>query len=101
MAEARLHLQVPRSEGGDPDISGVALLTDIANRPNPETTDGSPPRVGDGTRAGNRTLNLGIKSLSTLRLREDQRGSWRLKRTRINDATVSEGLLESPGQGVK
>jgi hypothetical protein len=46
---------------------------------------------------GNRTLNLGIKTLSTQRLREDQGGSERLNRTRIHDATVSESLLESQG----
>ena len=50
-----------------------------------------------GARAGNRTLNLGIKSLSTRRLREDQGGSERLIRTRIYDATVSESLQESQG----
>ena len=50
-----------------------------------------------GARAGNRTLNLGIKSLSTLRLREDQGGSQRLDRTRIYDATVSGSLLECQG----
>jgi len=50
-----------------------------------------------GARAGSRTLNLGIKSLSTRRLKDDQRGSGRLNRTRIHDATVSESLLESQG----
>jgi hypothetical protein len=50
-----------------------------------------------GARAGNRTLNLGIKSLSTLRLREDQGGSARLNRTWIYDATVSGSLLEYQG----
>jgi hypothetical protein len=50
-----------------------------------------------GARAGNRTLNLGIKSLPTVRLSEDQGGSARLIRTRIYDATVSESLLECQG----
>jgi hypothetical protein len=45
-------------------------------------------------RAGNRTLNLGIKSLPTWRLSEYQEGSERLNRTRIHDATVSGSLSE-------
>jgi hypothetical protein len=50
-----------------------------------------------GARAGNRTLNLGIKGLSTRRLREDQGGSERLNRTQIYDTTVSESLREDQG----
>jgi hypothetical protein len=50
-----------------------------------------------GARAGNRTLNLGIKSLSTLRLREAQGGSGSLIRIRIFDAAVSGSLLEYQG----
>ncbi len=48
-------------------------------------------------RAGSRTLNLGIKSLSTASVVESQGGSERLNRTRIYDATVSESLSEDQG----
>src|SRR5260370_37609647 len=51
----------------------------------------------NGARAGNRTLNLGFKSLSTPSARESQRGSERLNRTRIHDAAVSGSLRESQG----
>ena len=56
-----------------------------------------------GARAGNRTLNLGIKRLQTDRLRASQRTSARLCRIREmtqSSLGVSRCLTESPGEAV-
>jgi hypothetical protein len=57
----------------------------------------------DGARAGNRTLNLGIKRLPTDRVRASQGVSVRLSRIRVmtqSSQRVSRCLTESPGEAV-
>jgi hypothetical protein len=56
-----------------------------------------------GARAGNRTLNLGIKRLQTDRLRASHGTSERLSRIRNltqSSQRVSRCLTESPGEAV-
>jgi hypothetical protein len=79
--EARFNGQIVDLASGEVVIEKGANVTWCA-LPTPNIWVGKERLVlHDGARAGSRTLNLGIKSLSTGSLREDQRGSGSLNRS--------------------